>query len=562
MKESFTFGISATTTPTTEKITKKDYWKLDFQQQTVTVDDLKKLILQGRLLTGIYRNQSFNIKEKRIENFCQSNVIAIDIDNCDCTMEDYVDVLKVQPTIAYTSYSDGLPDKGYRFRFLYVFDEPITTPEEFTQTYEVMCAVNNIDVDSNDDCMKQCNQGFWGNGSDRCRIIGDGHILNLNDFKNEYHSTFEQFTPKSIINYNKKEHTTTLKQSMILSFNDSEFEHYWLNGSDEEVLTQMHHYHSHESTQIEFNDGELWRELSDTPYYVIKHKWELRNIHRNGTGKMVPVTVKVKDGEGRRKRIFMSLIRRRLIDPTLTIEHLCYAALCELVYYTQNNPKDFITRKQLAYIANNALHTELSRYAEQLRDNKKYIMNKEEVKKQGIPMAKAVGHVNGQRNKKMKEQRYAEIMKFYDPTKTDKDNLKTLQENGINISIITLKRFRKENGLTKYNKTKVSSTTIKKNTTDTLKRSMILSEEKKLLDMDAVKTIITQLHPYYQEGVKINEFAPHKFEINFTHPVINLELWRAAGEYLIGNDYFMEGFAVKGVENEKVAKNYLISTNC
>ena len=44
------------------------------------------------------------------------------------------------------------------------------------------------------------------------------------------------------------------------------------------------------------------------------------------------------------------------------------------------------------------------------------------------------------------------IDELYDSTKTDKENLEIMKENGLDVSLITLKRWRKENGIIKYKK--------------------------------------------------------------------------------------------------------------
>ena len=53
--------------------------------------------------------------------------------------------------------------------------------------------------------------------------------------------------------------------------------------------------------------------------------------------------------------------------------------------------------------------------------------------------------------------RYNKIGELYDCSKTDMENVAVMKENGMErISVSTLKRWRKENGIAKYKKEKVS----------------------------------------------------------------------------------------------------------
>ena len=65
---------------------------------------------------------------------------------------------------------------------------------------------------------------------------------------------------------------------------------------------------------------------------------------------------------------------------------------------------------------------------------------------------------NAERLRLKKEELYARIGELYDCSLGNKENLAILAEYGIDISIDTLKRFKKENGLTrKYAKRRSSN---------------------------------------------------------------------------------------------------------
>jgi len=167
-------------------------------------------------------------------------------------------------------------------------------------------------------------------------------------------------------------------------------------------------------------------------------KWSASN-------KRIPYSIRIKNGQGRKKKIFLSLVRRRLVNPSITLEHLAYNALYELYHYIDNTDEsDKITRYDLYVIANDALNTNLDRYKDKMKEKKRNKMNKTEVIKQGLTMAKAVGKVNGIYNRKRKEEKYNEMAKWYDPSKKDKENLEIFKEHGLDVKRTTLYRFKKE----------------------------------------------------------------------------------------------------------------------
>ena len=153
----------------------------------------------------------------------------------------------------------------------------------------------------------------------------------------------------------------------------------------------------------------------------------MRLAFNGGRYKRIPVNRRLMNGQHRRNKIFISLVRRRLIDPTITIEHLCYAALYELYFFIDNTDKaDYITRHQLAQIANSALNTDLERYRERLRENKKFKVNKTEASRQGLTTRQAVAKANSERIAQKKEKEYAELSKNYDQSVSVRKNAELL----------------------------------------------------------------------------------------------------------------------------------------
>lgn len=399
------------------------YSKLTFTQQTVSLLQFIEFIRNGYMFCGVYDDKKFSNKNyKTSQHLVSNNVVSIDIDDCDCSMRDFMSTLKYSPSIAYETFSNLEDGKGYRFRFLYVFDD-FVDGETYSRLYYAICKANNIECPSNDTSTASPYQKIWGTNGKHRDIIGLGYVYHIVSFKDFMD---EESVPSTILNIYKN-NTTGINQvngtpETEYKFKDKTFENMWDKATDTEILSQMTQYQTLETTYINFNDGELWRDLTDEEYYCIKRKRQRKIFN----GRNVIAIAKVKNGEHRRKKIYLSLIRRRLIDPTITLEHLCYAALFELNYFIVNTDEnDYITRYQLTQMAQNAMYADLEKY-KNLKENKKFKVNKMEAMKQGLTVQQAVGKANGELRHKKAEKEYQELSEKYDKTLSVRKNAELL----------------------------------------------------------------------------------------------------------------------------------------
>lgn len=398
------------------------YSKLTFTQQTVSLLQFLEIIRNGYMFCGVMTDYHFpNKYYETSKHLVSNNVVSIDIDDCDCPMRDFMPTLKYMPTFAYETFSNLEEGKGYRFRFLYVFDGSVKG-ETYKRLYNAICKANNINGSYNDKRTGSPYQKIWGTNGKHRDVIGLGYVYHIDSFKDFMD---EEECPVPV--YKKNNFTNnTLKQDTP-RLTDKAFKEAWNKSTDTDILYHMRHYQTIECTPIEWKDGELWRDLEDTHYYEVKRKWEFRLVFNGGRYKRVPVNIRLKNGEHRRKKIFLSLMRRRLIDPAITMEHLCYAALFELHYFIDNSDKeDYITKSQLLQIAQTAYSTDLERYKEKLRKNKHFKINKMERIKRGLSPAQAVAMANREIRRSNKENEYGELAKDYDPNKSIRKNAEIL----------------------------------------------------------------------------------------------------------------------------------------
>lgn len=133
----------------------------------------------------------------------------------------------------------------------------------------------------------------------------------------------------------------------------------------------------------------------------------------------------------------------RMNQHIYTIETLIYCLLEE--NYTQNFKLDSY---EVVKVALNVYKTDKLRYdnlINAINSQTSYKVNAEVAKNKGLTLKQAS-------NIARKQIRAEQIAKMYNPTLTDEENIRYFASNGLNISLSTLKRWRKENNYTKYRK--------------------------------------------------------------------------------------------------------------
>lgn len=157
---------------------------------------------------------------------------------------------------------------------------------------------------------------------------------------------------------------------------------------------------------------------------------------------------KIKDGEQRRKKLYLNGILRRKMIPNIVFEHLLHCLTFELWYYYENsgrNCKNIITKHELAIIAADVMRANVDDYTFEQKDRRQFIVNDAYCQKHNVSRKEA-------RNLAKKLITYERIGMMYDATQTDKVNIEIFQHNGLDISLKTLQRFRNDMGINKYNK--------------------------------------------------------------------------------------------------------------
>ena len=429
---------------------------LRFSKKTVDTDDFLNYMLEGHCYTGVYSYDSLGMKQKTNENFRYSYLVTIDVDHSHETMNEMIDRIEFKPTCAYTSCRNGLEDEC-RFRLVYCFDERIEGKEEYWNYVYTVLAANGLELDGKviDNKSREAIQYFNGNGTSTFDFTVTDLIYCKEDFKLYYKDYFILYNTsnninnkdnKSIIeNYinNKHPHNNIHLND---TFENEEFgKDYW-NMEDGEILYKyMNVYPNLEHTPLPIVDD-------DTPYIIYPSDYIEINRTVEVNGKKIRITegskLKIKDGQGRGRTLFFNGILRRMIKPDISFDNLLYNLLFEFYHYMTNyKAENIIGRREIYNTAKAVMRADLTRY-EYLRNrpHKGYTTNPDYCAKRNVSRNKFKGTAG-------KLIRYQQIGELYDCSKTVKENVKIMKAYGIKqISEPTLKRWMKDNGITKYKK--------------------------------------------------------------------------------------------------------------
>jgi hypothetical protein len=222
----------------------------------------------------------------------------------------------------------------------------------------------------------------------------------------------------------------------------------FMNDYNSMSITDILHKYSEdypffESTPLHTVDEDTKYIMLPNNYISIKRYWyKDKQENKNGNEFTTHRIVKIKDGQQRRKKLFLNGILRRYMLPSITKEYMLTMLLFELYHFIDNR-KDVISKKDILNICNDVMRTDIRRYndmIEQHKDKRTFIVNNDYCVKYNVSKSTVTNEVK----EIIKEQKIGE---YYDCSLSVEDNLIMLKENGIKVCKRTLIKFRKKYGL-------------------------------------------------------------------------------------------------------------------
>lgn len=388
--------------------------KMRWECKELTIEEFANAISIGHSFCALMQD---NWRNKN--NFICTTMLVYDIDHTSTPMSEYISELEFKPTLAYTSPSNKEGDYG--FRLIYLLDFKLCSLDEYyTYSMSLSNQMKMKDVDEHSHLGEQ----YW-NGNTHCEYIIYNDILNKNNIilNTVYKREFNNKNTKVSVKHNKESHN-------ILCEGDTFITDYW-NLSLSDILTK-YDYPNLMKTNIEYSDDEPII-YYPTDYIEITRPWKKINGE----------TIKISDGNGRRKKLYINAILRRAINPSITFDNLLYNIVWEFYHYYINDGNR-IDKKTLYDIVSNAMQQDINpTLLTKGKPRYKFFVNKLYCQKYNMSPQQVMGKIN---NKKQY------IGEFYDISMTDQENVDTMKKYGLDISIITLKRWKKENNIKKYNR--------------------------------------------------------------------------------------------------------------
>lgn len=407
----------------------KNIAQIRYKRRTFTQNSLMVVLQTGYCVAHCFKtnNEIFTQSEKTNDNFEYTQMIGVDIDDCDKDMETFIAGLKKKPTFAYTTFSNGI--KGNRFRMIYLFNQKIDSIPLYKAVYNWITDGLNI----NDNCMRSVSQQMFGTN------------FAAKWYKSNIWYDVPHFDESIITNQSAKSKVQKVVSSQISKsfMNDMNS-----MASMDFISKYRNCYPYFTETELQYKDGYA---VIDSNYFVVKRMW-YNQVYETKDGNITVSEIrKYKDGNKRRIRMYNTARILRNIKNDITAEHLAYILYCEREYYYDNSD-NILSNERLLSIATEITSMPMDRVIMNNDGCKnRFKVDKKYWRERGITPKQAVQIVRGQINDRT-------IGELYDCSLTDKQNIELMKEYGIKVSLITLKRWRKKNGITKNG---VSSQKIK-----------------------------------------------------------------------------------------------------
>lgn len=455
----FPISLSKDSYPTKESI---DYRKIKLKVIETTASELLLFIRQGYSYVHIFKDNN-----RANTNFLRTNVISVDMDDSTIPMKEQLTQLKFKPSFAYTSSSNGLPDKGFRFRLVYVFTDPICSISAFEELYHRICSSNGLDP--KDNCGGKVSQLMNGNTKPNIEVYESGYLYQTTDFM----SLDEQANLKQGINPKVQNKTSELSNNnslqyisnvqnwtdqpteptviqitrkclrkygygsdeeidKLLSENQSLLKYYW-NFRDE-LFTPLHyHIPLIQETQLQFNNEGYHVFTIDEEYYKIHIRYR-----KDKNGK---TTIKrYVDGECRRKNLNHNCYLLKKIKKDISLSELLYNMVYMKNHYFDNTD-GVITKTWVLDVVCKVLCCNIDDYKCENSKHPKLTTDKEYCRLKGL-------NRRSYSRECQKKERHSKIGEWYDLGLSVGENYKTAKKEGwYEGSLKTLQRFCVENGI-------------------------------------------------------------------------------------------------------------------
>lgn len=386
-------------------------------QKEVSVEELADAIKNGcTFCPAVFKNDMRNS-----ENFISASMIALDIDKSSIPMEEAAKDFSC--TISYPTFSNGTEEK-YSYRFIVRLDSDITSLDEYCQYATILSELlkekSGVSVD------ETCIQGsrmFFGTNGDVVTTLSEY------DYDKQFLLSWWQEHDNIKIIYKQpiKKETGCCTHSEIytllqrgVSDRDIMSTGYELGYEFVTSNRQIINWLENEEVRIEYSVLE------------IKRKWKK---DKEGKNRIIKWGI----GEDRRMKMLKILSIKKQIKPSMQYDELLFNAICERYLFFDNSDNKLNNQWILSIIPVALNNSRL------FETKNKYTCNMPLLRANGKSYQKAIAENKHQGLVKA-------VTTLYNPSFTILQNLESMKEKGLKISLRSLKNILREQGLTKKGK--------------------------------------------------------------------------------------------------------------
>lgn len=454
---------------------------VSYERVNITALDLLTSLTQGKCACQLFnptrprKDRTFGTTDKRYENFAGAYCVFVDIDETKYQdMRDFINRLSLKPTFAYTSYSNKQPGKGARFRLCYVFSEPVHGIFHFR--YLASKVYEKIERDTNETIRDKCglSPAQYMNGVNKYTdgIVFDefssNAIYDFQDFScsdEDFVSYLQRYCDYSISQ--KRRHKRDI-DSLLYSLCDdkerktSDISYIYITQTmtdDKKMNTRFSERFVCDMERLSYEEfmkeyrhtiEYFWRKEDNEGWTLMLTDYGYVEYQDVSEGYFsLPYYInKIKDGQGRRKKLFQRMCLRRVMRPDVFADDLLFNAYEDLNRLMDNSGKDganIITVEELQRNVEDAMRLSVEDIETDYQDMIGYLRSRKPKGGKIYRFGRAT--TTGERNRAIKAVRWREIADNYEWTLTPQENLENLQAMGIDVSIATIYRYCKEHDI-------------------------------------------------------------------------------------------------------------------
>lgn len=134
--------ITVSTIGFEKKPQQNEMGKIQYIRKNLSIDEIAEHIKNGHVLSANFTEDESTVirqTQRCYENFISTSMVMVDLDGeVELGLNELIENFKFKPSIAYTTFSHLIENKGNRYRLLYLFKEEIRDINQYKEIYQII----------------------------------------------------------------------------------------------------------------------------------------------------------------------------------------------------------------------------------------------------------------------------------------------------------------------------------------------------------------------------------------------------------------------------------------